>query len=164
MRRGSALQDVSLHRVSKTMTNTTMYSLTCNVHPGGDRHQAAPTALADWQSSILLCGGVTETVPHSFPCGEEEGHWQSSSSTVQCLMCNIQLPALHQAQHLAEGRHPRQGTTMTALSPLSCSSLYWTRPPLVSTLTTRAATSRPDDDWHTRSARTTSAMTKQQQR
>jgi len=124
LRQGSALQDVSLHRVSKTMTNAPMYLLTCNVHPGGDRHQAAPTALADWQSSILLCGGGTETAPHSFRWGEEEGHWQSSSSTVQCLMCNIQLPALHQAQHLAEGRHPQQGTTMTALSPLSCSSLY----------------------------------------
>ena len=123
-----------------------------------------PLPSADWQSSILLCGGGTETAPHSFCCREEEICWQLSSSTVQCLMCNIQPPSLHQAQHLAEGRHPRQGTTMTASSPLSCSSPYWTQPPLVSTSTTRALTIQPDDNWHTCSARTTLAMTEQQRR
>ena len=67
----------------------------------------------------------------------------------------------HHIKRTGRGRHFRQGTTTTASSPLSCSSLSFTPPPLAST--TQVMMSRPDNDFRMLSARTALLMTEQRE-
>ena len=165
---------MSVFGISETTTKAMLFSSMCDIeflHPGVIDIKQLLFASRQHVVAYLVGGSaLVDSLPpwqngNSSPLSSSQGEGGTLEIVVKYgTTLNVRYPPPIVASSAALGgvRHPWQETTTMASSPLSCSSPSCTWPPLA--LTMQATTSRPDNDWRTRSARMTLATTKRRQR